>query len=208
MRSMTDASIPRAVRCTTAVALAALIVLAVAACGSAKASSPTIVSSTGASSTGVVSTGASRSGASGAVQKEFEAYRACLQEHGVDNGGGSGGRGDRASGAGGDGAAQSACAALRPAPGTGANGGFGASGASGAGAPQFSAYLSCLSDNGVAAATTAGRRALSAIDRSTPAFAAANAKCKVLLPDGVDPFAGGGARGGPPGVAPTTTAAN
>ena len=217
----------RVSRRTTLVVLAAVFVLAVAACGSPKAASPTTESSMSAASTGA-------SGA-GSVQQEFDAYRACLQERGVENGGGFGGRGERPSGAVGGGqvarspgasgppvdavprstvdqaslaSAQSACAALRPAGGTGANGGFGGSGASGAsggGAPQFGVYLSCLSDNGVASA--AGGRAAAGIDRSTPMFAAAHDKCKVLLPDGVDPFAGG-ARGGPPGALPTTTAAN
>ncbi len=248
---MFEPGIPRALRRTSVVMLAALFVLAAAACGSAKDASTS--TATGSTASGSAASG---SGATGAQ----EAYRACLQEHGVANGGGFGGRGNRASGAGGGGqvapapnasgatgfsgpkadgtprttidqatldAAQTACASLRPAPGSGASGGFGGfggSGANGAGAQQFSAYLSCLSDNGVVTPTggpggsgtpggsgvtgTPGFRGLGSIDRNSPAFTAANDKCKVLLPDGVDPFAGGGARGGPPGAAPTTTAAN
>jgi len=170
---------------------------------------------------------AAASGPSGADPQQPLAYRACLQEHGADVGAFGGAR-QRPSGATGfsgppaDGAtratidpatlqaAQDACKDLQPANGAGGPGGAGARGASGAtGAlgQQFSAYLSCLTDNGVTAASGAtGGRGLGSIDRTAPTFTTANEKCKVLLPDGVDPFAGGaGGRGGPPGSAPATT---
>ena len=74
----------RVPRRTTLVVLAVVFVLAVAACGSAKAAPPPT-----ASSMSVASTGAS---GSGSVQQGLDAYRACLQERGVENGGGFGGR--------------------------------------------------------------------------------------------------------------------
>ncbi len=109
-------------------------------------------------------------------------------------------------------AAQSACKDLQPSGGSsGPAGAVGRGGSGVAGAPgqQFGAYLSCLTDNGVVAATgPTGARGLGSIDRAAPAFMTANEKCKVLLPDGVDPFAGGGGvRGVRPGDAPTTTTA-
>ena len=68
----------RVSRRTTLVVLAAVFVLAVAACGSPKDASPTTESSMS-----VASTGAS---GSGSVQQGLDAYRACLQERGVENG--------------------------------------------------------------------------------------------------------------------------
>ena len=111
-------------------------------------------------------------------------------------------------------AAQDACKDLQPSggfSGPAGAGGRGGSGATGAPGQQFAAYLSCLTDNGaVAASGPTGARGLGSIDRAAPAFTTANEKCKVLLPDGVDPFAGGGGGGGRgvrPGDAPTTTTA-
>jgi hypothetical protein len=98
------------------------------------------------------------------------------------------------------------------------------------------AYLSCLKDNGVVVtettttttsttvASTAGSSVLprnrgsrggglfGGIDRTTPEYAAANEKCKVLLPNDGEGLLGG-PNGGPPGgpssssVAPTSTVA-
>ena len=109
-------------------------------------------------------------------------------------------------------AAQDACKDLQPSggfSGPAAAGGRGGSGGTGAPGQQFAAYLSCLTDNGaVPASGPIGARGLGSIDRAAPAFTTANEKCKVLLPDGADPFAGGGGgRGGRPGDAPTTTTA-
>jgi hypothetical protein len=77
-------------------------------------------------------------------------------------------------------AAVQACASLRPQGGTG--NGFGA-GNRAANSQAFQAYYSCLKDNGVDVPdTTATNGPPPSIDRSSPAFAAANAKCQVLLP--------------------------
>ena len=91
-------------------------------------------------------------------------------------------------------AARDACQSLLP-QGTG---GAGARG--GVNADALRLYLSCLSDNGVPVSTQppaadppsslgaggfggpGGLGGLGGIDRSSPAFAAANAKCQVLLP--------------------------
>jgi hypothetical protein len=75
-------------------------------------------------------------------------------------------------------AAVDACASLQPqgGPGNGGNGGNGARG------QAFQAYLSCLKDNGVDVPTTVAGGPPASIDRATPAYAAANEKCQVLLP--------------------------
>jgi hypothetical protein len=90
-------------------------------------------------------------------------------------------------------AAQDACKGKLPA-GVDPNsvfggGGFGG-GRGGAGGAAFQAYLSCLKDNGVkvpdTSSTSAGTPASGppvSIDRNDPNFAAANAKCQVLLPN-------------------------
>ena len=70
-----------------------------------------------------------------------------------------------------------ACASLVPA------GGFGQGGAGSAARTQArQAYNSCLADNGVDVPTTIASGPPPSIDRTTPAFAAANAKCQALLP--------------------------
>jgi hypothetical protein len=73
--------------------------------------------------------------------------------------------------------AQAACRSKLP---TGVFGG----GQGRRGGPAFQAYLSCLRDNGVPVPTTqAGASGPPpSIDRTSPAFAAADAKCRVLLP--------------------------
>jgi hypothetical protein len=74
-------------------------------------------------------------------------------------------------------AAMQACASLRP---QGNGNGFGNRAAN---SQAFQAYYSCLKDNGVDVPdTTATNGPPPSIDRSSPAFAAANAKCQVLLP--------------------------
>jgi hypothetical protein len=78
-------------------------------------------------------------------------------------------------------AALQACASLRPQGGNG----FGGNGTGnrGANSQALQAYFSCLKDNGVNVPdTTAPNGPPPSIDRSSPAFAAANAKCQVLLP--------------------------
>ena len=75
-------------------------------------------------------------------------------------------------------AALQACASLRPQDGNGVgNGGRAAN------SQALQAYFSCLKDNGVDVPdTTATNGPPPSIDPSSPAFAAANAKCQVLLP--------------------------
>ena len=99
-------------------------------------------------------------------------------------------------------AARDACQSLQPTFGGGQRGGAAQNPA------QFAAYLSCLTDNGVAVNPPAGGvptappasappgsalqggrggfggNPLGGIDRTSPAFAAANEKCAVLLPAG------------------------
>lgn len=110
-------------------------------------------------------------------------------------------------------AANEACASLRPVNGNGA-GGNGANG--GANNTAIQAYLSCLKDNGVTVPDPTANGAtrgtaqgapnsdsgngprgngpgggfLGGIDRTSPAFEAANAKCQVLLPQGAGGVAG------------------
>jgi hypothetical protein len=113
-------------------------------------------------------------------------------------------------------AAMQACASLRPQ--LNGQGGGGQAGGGQAG-QQFQAYLSCLEDNGVAAPSTTvsgspipttapvgtdgqagpqqgGFQGVLAEVRNDPNFAAANAKCGVLLPQ----------RGAAAGATTTTTA--
>lgn len=133
------------------------------------------------------------------------AYRDCLSQHGVtlpDRGQGRNGTTppDSASGAtppadsappgsfpGGPNGTQDpatqaafdACASLRPQGGNGFGNGNG-----GVNSQAMQAYFSCLKDNGVDVPdTTATSGPPASIDRSSPAFAAANAKCSVLLPE-------------------------
>ena len=85
-------------------------------------------------------------------------------------------------------AARDACQSLLP-QGTG-----GAGARTGVNADALRLYLSCLSDNGVPVSTqppaadppstggAGGFGGLGGVDRNSPAFAAADAKCRVLLP--------------------------
>jgi hypothetical protein len=75
-------------------------------------------------------------------------------------------------------AAVEACKSLAPTGGFG-TGGFGNGGRRG---QALQAYFSCLSDNGVSVPTTVAGGPPPSIDRTTPAFTAANLKCQVLLP--------------------------
>ena len=70
-------------------------------------------------------------------------------------------------------AAVDACKSLLP------TGGFGNGGNRG---QALQAYYSCLSDNGVTVPTTVAGGPPPSIDRTTPAFTTANAKCQALLP--------------------------
>jgi len=76
-------------------------------------------------------------------------------------------------------AAVDACASVLPAGGIG---GGGPGGNGGRGGQAFQAYLSCLKDNGVDIPTTTAPGPPPSFDRNSPAFAAANEKCQVLLP--------------------------
>jgi hypothetical protein len=130
-----------------------------------------------------------------------QAYRTCLTQHGVTlptrpsqppnasaptGSGGARGGGFGGGGLGGFGgglqavladpankAAVDACKSLLPA------GGFGNGGNRG---QALQAYYSCLSDNGVTVPTTVAGGPPPSIDRTTPAFTTANAKCQALLP--------------------------
>jgi hypothetical protein len=130
-----------------------------------------------------------------------QAYRTCLTQHGVTlptrstqpanataptgTGGGFGGGGFGGGGFGGGGglqaviadpanaAAVAACKSVLPA------GGFANGGTRG---QASQAYFSCLGDNGVSVPTTVVGGPPPSIDRTTPAFTAANAKCQALLP--------------------------
>jgi hypothetical protein len=74
-----------------------------------------------------------------------------------------------------------ACQSLLPVNGLTA--GFGNGGAANpARAAARQAYDSCLADNGVVVPTTVAGGPPPSIDQNDPAFAAANAKCAVLLP--------------------------
>ncbi len=53
----------------------------------------------------------------------------------------------------------------------------------------YQAYLQCLGDNGLTVPSTVAGGPRPTIDTTDPSYAAANAKCKVLLPN---PGAGGG----------------
>lgn len=86
--------------------------------------------------------------------------------------------------------AVAACALLQPSFG----GGAGAGGAVNQQADQ--AYLTCLTSNGVTVPTsgsTSSSVPAATIDRNDPAFAAANEKCKVLLPQNTASSAQAGA---------------
>jgi hypothetical protein len=198
--------------------------LVVTACGSTSAA-PGSTSAGGsiASATGT-STGT----------EDFAAYRSCLQSHGVTLGGGGlfrgGGRGNGTTTTGGPGtggpggrppltAAQQqaldACASLRPSGGFGRGGGFGG-GAFNSNDPAFAQFQACLRQHGVQTApaggtgatggTTTGTTTRPGGQRRSPAFQAALAACRNLLPAGASAGAGaGGSAGGAAGAADSST---
>jgi hypothetical protein len=187
---------PRVACSAGALALAVLL----GACGASK---PTATASATATTAAAADTTTTAAG-----NAANAAYRACLSQHGVTlpnfRQGGQGGQGGDASSTtagstppgsntrgsfpgGPNGsidpatqAALQACASLRPQGGNG--NGFGG-GNRAANSQAFQAYYSCLKDNGVDVPdTTATNGPPPSIDRTSPAFAAANAKCQVLLP--------------------------
>jgi hypothetical protein len=149
--------------------------------------------------------GASSTTSTPAANADFQQYRDCLSEHGIDlpDGFGQGRRpGGTATGTRSGGPppdpgertprslpagvdqqqfqdAQQACGSLRP------QGGFGGGGRA-AGSSAFQAYASCLADHGVTTTTTAGSQQQRGpgFDRDDPAFAAADQTCRALLPQG------------------------
>jgi hypothetical protein len=178
------------------VAIAAAIAIALTACGGAGAAS---TAATTAATPSTTTGGNGGRQLTGAQQQVVQAYRDCMKQNGVDLpagdgfGRGQGGGGPSTSGGtpasarppqslppGVDQAtfdkAQAACRSKLP------TGGLGQGQARGGAA--FQAYLSCLRDNGVPVPTTqAGVSSPPpSIDRTAPAFAAADAKCRVLLP--------------------------
>jgi hypothetical protein len=190
-------------------ALAGVLAVALYACGGAGAA--TTAGTTAATSAAAPSDSPTTIGdnggrqLTGAQQQALQAYRDCMKQNGVDlpAAGGFGGGFGRGQGGGGpatsagtppDSArpprtlppgvdqatydkAQAACQSKLPA------GGFG--GGQGRGGPAYQAYLSCLRDNGVPVPTT--QTGVSSpppsIDRNDLAFASADAKCRVLLPN-------------------------
>ena len=93
-------------------------------------------------------------------------------------------------------AARDACQSLLPQGGGAAN--------AGVDTQALRLYQSCLADNGVPVSTAppssggnggpgGGFGGLAGIDRTSPAFVAADAKCRVLLPANLQGFGGGGA---------------
>ncbi len=170
---------PRAPRVALMAALLLGAALVLAACGSTSSTAATSDSTTTAASTGspTGTTPGTTPGGAGA----FQAYRSCLEQHGVTtttraagSGAGGGPRGtlpdDPATQA-----AMTACQSLRPAGGTGAGGG-------GARGQAQQAYLSCLTDHGVTVDTTPGTRPT--IDQTDPTVVAANKICGPLRPQG------------------------
>ena len=135
-----------------------------------------------AASTSTTSTTAERGAA-------LQAFRTCMSNHGVtmpQRRPGAGGGGGFGGGFGGGNfqappgvdnatfqAALSACRSLVPAGGQGG----------GQSASARKAYASCLSQHGVTVTTDAqGNPDLQSIDRTSPAFQAANTTCRALLP--------------------------
>jgi hypothetical protein len=168
------------------------LALLLAACGSsAKASSAAPSTASASTPTTLPATTAPTGGGNAANAAALQAYRACLTQNGVTLPaapttvpGATTVPGQRGAGGGGGGlqsvitdpanqAAVTACASLRPA-------GFGQ--ANPARTQAMQAYYSCLGDNGVTVPTTVAGGAPPSIDRTTPAFTAANAKCQALLP--------------------------
>ena len=179
------------------------LALVLTACGAAATATPPAtgqptgtVAAAGAASAGAAATPSTVAGSSN--RAAAQAYRTCLTQHGVTlptrptqppnataptgsgpatgNGGGFGGglRAVIADPA--NKAAVDACRSLLP------EGGFGNGGNAGGRGQALQAYFSCLTDNGVTVPTTVAGSPPPSIDRTTPAFAAANAKCRVLLP--------------------------
>jgi hypothetical protein len=75
-------------------------------------------------------------------------------------------------------AAMQACASTLPAGGFG-----GGNGGNAQSRTAFVAYVTCLKNHGVATGDPAlGRQALANVDRTTPAFQAADQACRSLLP--------------------------
>jgi hypothetical protein len=156
----------------------AFALLVLAACGSSKPAA------TASEPSGAADTTTTTSATGNA---DATAYRDCLTQHGVTtpNRGASTPpdstpRGSFPNGPNGtqDPATQAsfaACASLRPSAGNG----FGNRGAN---SQALQAYFSCLRDNGVAVPDATATGPPPSIDRASPAFAAANAKCQVLLP--------------------------
>jgi hypothetical protein len=99
-------------------------------------------------------------------------------------------------------AARDACLSLLPS-------GTGAGARNDANVQAFRLYQSCLADNGVPIVTQAPSTlgsgdpggGFGGVDRNSPAFAAADAKCRVLLPAGAQGPGGAGA----PSDTPTTS---
>ena len=182
-------------------AAGAVLALVLTACGAAASATPaatgeptgTVTAAAGAAATPTTVAGTPNRAAG-------QAYRACLTQHGVTlptrptrppdataptgTGGGFGGGGGGGFGGGGglqaviadpaNAGAVAACKSLQP------TGGFGNGGNRGGQALQ--AYFSCLGDNGVTVPTTVAGGPPPSIDRTNPAFTAANAKCQALLP--------------------------
>ena len=102
--------------------------------------------------------------------------------NGGQGGGGYGGRGGNLGSVLQDPAnadAVTACASLAPQGGFGGPGGSQGNGQRG---QAFQAYQSCLKDHGVEVPTTVAGGPPASIDRSSPAFAAADEVCQALLP--------------------------
>ncbi len=212
------------------VATAGLVGVAVlvAACGGGSTKASSTGSTTPAVSPAVSATpspAASAAGTAGPGDRNgaaFEAYRACLQQHGVTlpsfspgarpSGsfsrppggfsrppGASRGPGGDGGGFGGFGspnpstsAAQAACASLAPA------GGFG--GGATISATTFAAFKSCMSDHGVTITSTDPQAAIRGLDRTDAKTAAALKLCQPILGQAAD--------GGGPAPSPTPAASS
>jgi hypothetical protein len=184
--------------------------VALAACGSTAASKPlTATPSTATTVPSAPTPSASNPGTANGLSRQaaLQAWETCLSQNGVtlpspsttappttSAGSASAGSG-RGFGGGGalsavlanpaDAAAVTACKSLQPT-----FGGGGGANATPANRAAYQAYLSCLADNGVTVprttpatgSTPAAGGPRVTINQSDPNYAAANAKCKVLLP--------------------------
>jgi hypothetical protein len=184
------------------------VALALAACGSSTAASTSTTSTpTGGATTTTVpanNNGSNGTDAGASRRAAMQAWRTCLTSHGVNlpttttaAPGATPGSGPRFGGGfstinsilqdPANASAVAACKSLQPTFGQ----------ANPALRAAYQAYLSCLSDNGVAIPTTTSGTTPQprvTINTSDPNYAAANAKCKVLLPN----------RNGTPGSTSTT----